>query len=67
MLDWRALLKKVGAINFRAGSARRAEKIAIISYGIKNRAMMAGSAKNAGHKRPKAVVFWQQRKSQKIV
>jgi hypothetical protein len=27
MLEWQALLKKVGAINFRAGSARRAEKM----------------------------------------
>jgi hypothetical protein len=63
MLDWQALLKKIGVINFRVGSARRAEKIAIISCGFKNRAMMAGSAENAGHKCRKAVVFWWQKKS----
>jgi len=35
MLDWQALLKKTGAINFRVGSARRVKKIAIISCGFK--------------------------------
>ena len=35
MLDWQALLKKTGTINFRVGSARRVKKIAIISCGFK--------------------------------
>jgi hypothetical protein len=56
--------KKTGAINFRVGSARRAEKIAIISCGFKNRAIMAGSAEKEGHERRKAVVFFRQKKSE---
>jgi hypothetical protein len=38
------MLKKTCAINFKVVSARRAEEIAIISCGFKNRAMMVGSA-----------------------
>jgi len=35
------------AKNFRVGRARRAEKIAIIFCGLKNRDMMAGCAKKS--------------------
>jgi hypothetical protein len=63
MLQWRAVLEKTSAINFRVSSARRAEKISILSCGFKNRAMMTGSAENAGHNRRKALVFWRQKKS----
>jgi hypothetical protein len=38
---------------------RREEKLKIICCGLKNRAMMAGSAEKAGQRRYKATMFWQ--------
>jgi hypothetical protein len=58
--------QKTVANNFRVVRARRTEKIAIIFFGLKNRDMMAGSAKKAGYVCFKAPMFWWQIKS-KIV
>jgi hypothetical protein len=63
MLNLKALLKKTFAKNFRVVRARRAEKIAIIFCGLKNRDMMSGSAKKAGYLCFKAPMFWRQIKS----
>jgi len=59
MLDWQALLKKTGAINFRVGSARRVKKIAIISCGFKKPCYDGRLCSKAGHRSHLATMFWQ--------